>query len=97
MLCGRDEVSDTEAKSLSVFVGGVGKATSVALDAVRRRWWREEESDLTLSGGAPMTPLFNIATSSLLLLLVSLLATFTATSVSPMRSPGVTGDGRGDA
>ncbi len=46
--------------------------------------------------GAPMTPLSRIATSSLSLL-VSLLATLTATSGSPIRRLGVIGEGRGDA
>ena len=84
MLGGReDEASDTEDRSRKeVDKGGAGKLISASLDAVRRRRW-VWSGLLVLSGGTPMTPLSRREMSSISLL-VSLLATFTRTSFSPM-------------
>lgn len=89
-----------DVKSRRDFSSGVGHATLAALDAVRRRWCCDEsscegESGLLRSFRASMTPLSRMETSSESLL-VSLLATFTAKSDSPIRRPGVIGDGSED-
>jgi hypothetical protein len=94
MLGGRDEASETGVRSRKpVEVGGTGKFISASLDAVLRRRW--DGSDLATTDGARITPWSSIAISSSSLL-VSLLATFTTTSLSWVQRVGVIGDGKGD-
>lgn len=97
----REDASETELSSLAWSVVGMGKGASAELEAVRRRCCggttlRVAASDFVFSAIMPMMPLSSDGISSISLL-VSLFATLTATSASPLRKPGVTGDGRGEA
>jgi hypothetical protein len=97
MLGDRDGTSDTGVRSMRPWVGGTGNETSAPLDAVRRRRCVDVSlGDLPRNREASIIPV-SMAVASSFSLLVSLLATLTLISSSYARSPGVTGEGRGEA